>query len=381
MRNKNHPFMKTIFFLLISCLLVGCHFYPRVMLPIGEPNFNHPLVGTRLQKCGIVLPRGAIGSWDAGMVEGPSIWFDEKRKEWGMVYVGYQWDTPPKMNYRAVSMPQIGMAWSKNLKTWRKDERNPILKASGVPGSTDEFGASAPAMWYEDGTYYLFYFGVTGKGYEKGTKTLNVATSQDLSTWQRFERNPIIKPEGNGWRSEAIWRPNIIKRDNLYYLFFNASGVVNGKMEERIGYATSTDLLHWTVDDRNSPIVQGSGVSGAWDASGRAGDPSVYKIGKFWFMAWYGWERDLVKHKGISPDKLSTRDGIAWTKDKDFPLKWRQYRLNPVLDAGKWNSLDGLHAAKPFIQLANKKHYHFYVAVDTSQSRNIALAMSPRCKE
>jgi predicted GH43/DUF377 family glycosyl hydrolase len=374
----------SLFFLFIF-LAIGCLSINAKKSDL-EPDFDNPLVGTKLDKCGIVLPRGALGTWDSGMVEGPSIWFDPNKQQYGMVYVGYQWDTPPKMSYKAVSMPQIGIAWSSDLVHWTKDSRNPVLKASHVAGSTDEYGASAPAMWYENGKYYLFYFGVTGKGYEKGTKTLNVATSTDLVTWQRYAGNPIIKPvetsdPQNSWRSQAIWRPNVLKKGNTYYLFFNASGVVNGKEEERIGYATSSDLLHWTVDDANAPIVSGSGISGAWDASGRAGDPSVYKIGRFWFMSWYGWERDMVLHRGKRVDMLSTRDGLAWTTEAEFPLNWRQYPKNPVLDIGAKNSFDGLHAAKSFIQLANNKHYHFYAAVDTSQSRNIALAMSPRCTE
>ena len=59
---------------------------PLNLSPKSEPNFNDPLVGATLDKCGIVLPRGALGSWDAGMVEGPSIWYDTNRKEWGMSY-------------------------------------------------------------------------------------------------------------------------------------------------------------------------------------------------------------------------------------------------------------------------------------------------------
>jgi predicted GH43/DUF377 family glycosyl hydrolase len=220
-------------------------------------------------------------------------------------------------------------------------------------------------MWYENRTYYLFYFGVTAKGYEKGLKTMNLAISHDLREWKRFEGNPIISPAGNGWRRDAIWHPNIVKSNGSYYLFFNASGVFNGLVEEFTGYATSRDLFRWTVDDEHSPILTGSGKPGAWDASGRAGDPSVFKVGDRWYMAWYSW------------DKKNSADGLAWTSEQEFPLGWRIYERNPVLRIGEPGSFDALHAGKPFIVRTEKQHYHFYTAVALDETRQIAVAVWP----
>lgn len=324
-----------------------------------------PPPGTSLTKQGIVLPRGAEGAWDGGMVESPVVWFDQPRQRYGMVYTGYAWADAELQGYEAMAKPQVGLAWSDNLLRWEKDPRNPIFGPTGKPGDPDAQGTPGPFIWHEKILYYLFYFGTTATGYEKGTKTLNMAISPDLVTWTRYPGNPIITPYGTGWRTEAIWHPNIVKASGTYYLFFNASGIVDGVHEEFIGYAMSKDLFIWTVDDTNAPVLMGSGTPGAWDATGRAGDPSVFRVGHTWYMAYYSW------------DGIHTQDGLAWTTEAEFPLGWRPYENNPVLPLGAPGSFDALHAGKPFIFRTPERHFHFYTAVDDDEIREIAVATAP----
>jgi predicted GH43/DUF377 family glycosyl hydrolase len=259
----------------------------------------------------------------------------------------------------------VGLAWSEDLLIWRKDPASPIFGPSDQAGSPDRAGTAGPFVWEEQGQYHLFYFGVTEEGYEKGTKTLNLAMSEDLLRWERHGQNPIIAPEGAGWRKDAIWHPHLIKIADTYYLFFNASGVHDDVEEEFIGYATSVDLRDWQVDDLHSPILVGSMQTGTWDSTGRTGDPSLYRQDDFWYMAYYSW------------DGQHSQDGIAWTDTKEFPLGWRPYAGNPVLRVGRAGAYDSLHAAKPHIIEHADRHYHFYTAVDSSEKREIALAVWP----
>lgn len=321
--------------------------------------------GADLTKCGVVLPLGDPDAWDGGMVESPVVWFDSLTDRYGMVYTGYDWRHRDRRGYGSVGAPRIGLAWSDDLFNWTRDARSPILGASGQPRTPDEAGATGPFVWFEEGLYYLYYFGTTESGYEGGRKTMNLATSPDLVNWTRHPGNPIIEPSGDGWRRDAIWHPNVVKHEGTYYLFFNASGVHEGLTEEFIGFATSPDLRKWTVDDAVNPVLVGSAEPGAWDASGRAGDPSLYRVGDTWYMAWYSW------------DRVSTQDGLAMTAVEDFPLGWTVYEGNPVLPLGAPDSFDGLHAGKPFVIRTEDRHFHFYTAVDTSETRQIALAVSP----
>lgn len=315
-----------------------------------------------LEKKGIVLTTGKIGDFDSGMIESPMVWFDETKQKYGMVYVGYQLIKEKFSGYDSVAFPKIGLAWSDDLYTWKKDERNPIFGPSGESNSTDFLGTSGPFIWIED-KYYLFYFGLTEKGYEAGNKTLNLAVSNDLITWERYKSNPIIKPSGKGFRRDAIWHPNILKAKNKYYLFFNASGINNDIEEEFIGYAVSDDLFNWNVDDKNSPILVGSGIEGRWDSSFRTGDPCVFKFQEKWCMTYYSW------------DNINTQDGIAYTSDEEFPLGWKPDPCNPILKKGLSGSFDELHAGKPFSFLTDDCYFHFYTAVDRYEKREIALAV------
>jgi predicted GH43/DUF377 family glycosyl hydrolase len=315
-----------------------------------------------LEKHGVILPLGPKGAWDAGMVESPVIWFDSTARRFAMVYAGYARVREDVRGYNAVARPQVGLAWSDDLLHWTKDPRNPIFGPSGIPGTSDAEGTPGPFIIRAQGKYFLFYFGTTGTGYEKGTKAMNVATSSDLITWKRYEGNPVISPAGDGWRKDAIWHPNIVEHRGTYYLFFNASGVAKGREEEYIGYATSTDLLHWQVRDADSPLLVGSMTPGAWDASGRTGDPSVFKSGDRWFMAYYSW------------DGTKAQDGIAWTTEKAFPLGWHPAPQNPILKVGPAGSYDAQHAHKPFVVVHNGVYYHYYTAVAGDERREIALA-------
>jgi predicted GH43/DUF377 family glycosyl hydrolase len=353
-------FIRWMCMISLPCAFASC-FFPGLQ---GQAVPSDP-PGSTLSKYGVVLPVGPYGTWDSGMVESPVVWYDSSREKYGMVYTGYLSTDSSRRGYTSVTRPRVGLAWSDDLFHWKKDSRSPIFGGSGIEGSPDQEGTSGPFMWVEGGTYYLFYFGVTGKGYEKGMKTMNLATSTDLVRWKRYSGNPIISPSGNGWRRDAIWHPNIVKRADRYFLFFNASGVVNGLVEEFIGYATSTDLFHWEVDDENSPLLVGSAKAGRWDASGRAGDPSVFKVRNTWYMAWYSW------------DKKNSADGLAWTSDERFPLGWTVYAGNPVLHIGEPGSYDALHAGKPFIVRTHERHFHFYTAVALDETRQIAVAVWP----
>lgn len=322
--------------------------------------------GAKLEKKGIILPTGPEGSWDDGMVECPCVWWDPSGERYGMVHTGYKRLKPGGRGYKEVGEPRIGLAWSDNLVDWEKDERSPIFGPETGGTELDRCGCSGPYVWMEGSEYFLFYFGTTEEGYEGGIKTLNVARSKDLVSWERHPGNPIIVPAGDGWRAESIWHPHVQKVGETYYLFFNASGVVNGQHEEFIGYATSPDLLNWEVADAESPILTGSGKPGSWDSSGRAGDPSLYRIGSTWYMAYYSW------------DRVNTQDGLAMTTQDQFPVGWEPYAGNPILPKGVPGSVDALHAGKPHIFRDATGHYHFYTAVDETEHRQIALAMDPR---
>lgn len=317
--------------------------------------------GLQLTRAGIVVRKSPPGSFDSGLVESPCVQFDDTNQQYVMVHTAYN---------DGLTVASVGLATAaKPEGPWVKQGQ--IFGASGVPGAADEAGTTGPYLYREGGVWHLFYIGLNATGYEGGDKSIMLATTTDpdlkTATWTRHGAVITKADAGTGWRNRYVWHPCIIKRHDTYYMFFNATGDVNGiNVRERIGYATAPGLAGpWSPDDMNSPILDIGGVgSGRWDAE-RVGDPSVYRIGNTWYMAYYGYGAD-----GHSAD------GVAWTSDDAFPLGWSRSN-HPVLAPGPAGTFDDSASAKPYIYVTPDRHYHYYTAAGNQEGTNIALAVSP----
>ncbi len=315
--------------------------------------------GTVLSKLGQILTCGSAGTFDAALVESPAVEFDPVTQLYCMSFVGYTQTSGNNGGISAAVEASAGLATSPDGITWTKVGQ--ILAKSG--SGADSHGVSGPVIIRDpdDGTWYMFYIGLTASGYEGGTKTMCYATaSAPDGTWTRH--GAIISPSGSGWRKDAIWHASQpVKVAGTWYLFFNATGDVAAVTAERIGYATASSLAGpWTVDDVNSPVLSPGGM-GAWDVT-NVGDPSVYQQADgSWIMGYYG----------SSPSGAS--DGIAFTSSADFPLNWTKFSGNPVLAAGASGTFDDTYAHKPFILSEPARLLHYYTA-DDGTARSIGLA-------
>lgn len=309
--------------------------------------------GYNLTKQGMVIQQGAGGSWKEARVESPMVFWDPRIGQYRMVFLGYS-GTPVSPNEAA-----LGYATSDDLTTWTEYVSNPFFGPTHNPGDPDQHGTSGPFVWLENGTYYLFYIGLTLVGLEQGNKTICLATSTDFVTWTRH--GSVIVPSGSGWRSDAVWHPSVVKRNGTYYLFFNATD--STPSHETIGFATSTDLLTWTVDDVNSPVLS-TGTSGQWDDE-RVGDPFLWRIRDTWYMSYYGHQ--------VSTDK--TQEGYATCPDSTFPLGWTKFSGNPVLHVGSGGTFDDKDAGRTCHFITGQRHYVWYTTDDGSFNIGIASAV------
>jgi len=325
-------------------------------LPTGQDSikslYEDRNLGTNLVKVAKVLDVGATGEWDDLAVESPTIIRDPKSGKYVMAYVG--WTT-----IESEIREQIGIAWSDDKINWTKDAGNPILSWSGTASSPDEFGVTGPVLLWDDANdrYVMFYIGLTDVGMEGGTPTICVATTPSLTSPSWTRHGQVIDIDGTGWRAVAVYHASVVKRNKIYYMFFNTKGA---DLKEYIGYATATDLLGpWTVDEANSPII--SPVDATWESS-KVGDPSVRRVGDMWVMDYFGFNGTVAS------------DGIAVTSDYDFPLGWVKYSGNPILTPSV--PYDLKYAHKPFVMDDGGSVLHYYTCVDSSDARAIALAVS-----
>jgi hypothetical protein len=88
------------------------------------------------------------------------------------------------------------------------------------------------------------------------------AVSTDLYNWTQLDSVMHVQP--GTWDSSHVWAPTIIRRDGVWYMFY--AGVVDVPYAwpwyQRIGVATSTDLMTWTHYDE--PVYTGNMVPWAF---------------------------------------------------------------------------------------------------------------------
>ncbi|PYX69510.1 MAG: glycosidase [Acidobacteria bacterium] len=180
----------------------------------------------------------------------------------------------------------------------RRDE--PVLTPSEA--YEKDGGVEDPRLVQFGETYYLTY-----TGYNKTDAQLCLATSKDLTHW---ERKGVIIPANKGnwnvkWTKSGAIVPE--KIDGKYWMYFLGTSV-DGK--DQAGLASSTDLLHW-AEATPTPVL--TVRSGKFDS--RVAEPGPAPI---------------VTPEGIvliyngADDKLVYRTGVA-ILDRNDPRKllWR----------------------------------------------------------
>jgi predicted GH43/DUF377 family glycosyl hydrolase len=104
--------------------------------------------------------------------------------------------------------------------------------------------------------YWMAYHSYPGEGYEVGPGRMGLAWSQDerLMTWHRLPQ-PILTPEdGAAWERGGLYKECLIWHEGTFYLFYNAKNQDHPWIEQT-GVATSHDLSSWTRYQGN-PILR-----------------------------------------------------------------------------------------------------------------------------
>jgi predicted GH43/DUF377 family glycosyl hydrolase len=265
-----------------------------------------------------VISTGAPGAFDDTRVEEPSA-----IQKGGKAFVFY-------VAWKSSYAGSIGVASGESLASLTKNP-TPVLTASG--SGWDKAYVSGPRVFYDNGIYYLYYFGSANSApeFEAAPSSLGVATSTDLVHWTKYASNPILTPGSTGWDSHTLYRPFVLKWQRTFYLFYNASDGRN----ERIGYATApTPLGPWTKYKSN-PVMD-IGSAGAWDSQ-RIGDPWIIRVSNAWVMYYYGGSHSGSPSMGLA---YST-DLSSWTRYTDNPLSisgftGRDIRPSVIQFGGRW---------------------------------------------
>ena len=182
----------------------------------------------------------------------------------------------------------------------RRDE--PVLTPSEA--YEKDGGVEDPRLVQFGDTYYLTY-----TGYNKTDAQLCLATSKDLTHW---ERKGVIIPANKGnwnvkWTKSGAIVPE--KIDGKYWMYFLGTSV-DGK--DQAGLASSTDLLHW-AEATQTPVL--TVRSGKFDSRVAEPGPSPIVTPEGIVLIYNGADDKLVYRTGIAILDRNDPRKLLWRSD------------------------------------------------------------------
>jgi len=139
-----------------------------------------------------------------------------------------------------------------------------------------------------------------------GTSRIGYAESTDGLHFTRHPR-PVLSPETN-YEKNGVEDPRLQKIGDTFYLTYTGYN----KKDAQLCLATSRDLLHWQRQGVIVPANRGN-WNVKWTKSGAIVSEKI--AGKFW-MYWLGTAADGTDQMGLS----SSPDLLHWTEETQTPV-------------------------------------------------------------
>lgn len=136
---------------------------------------------------------------------------------------------------------RTGLAFSKDLVTWRRYRDNPIIDC-GPSGAWDAKGVVMLNIFRVRNQFYAFYEGRD----EKEVLNAGLVTSNDLLKWERVNSEPVLRGGNSGsFDEQKLCSPYVFIENGRLYLFFGAHPV--GEVPGTTGLAKAR-LKRWAQD-------------------------------------------------------------------------------------------------------------------------------------
>jgi hypothetical protein len=154
---------------------------------------------------------------------------------------------------------------------------------------------------------------------------LAAGTAESQTVWTKYAGNPVLEVGAPGeWDAGVVDHSEVIFDGETYHMWYGGGLVFH---QSDIGYATSTDGVHWTKHAANPVLVRGA--PGEWDV-GHIQPGAVLWDGALYHM-WYG---GCVSGElgPCATGYATSTNGWIWTKHPDNPVL-------PFGETGAWDSL------------------------------------------
>jgi hypothetical protein len=319
-------------------------------------------------------PSGFINKFKRPVID-PSVWpefagrsisfssieYDRRLNKWVMI-----------VNEVDTSKIQIYAAVSYDLLNWEAGNNGkPVLTADDFKSCTwagrDRSGLIKQAPFVSDivrfkKKWYLFLDGYSADG----KRHIGVAISKkSLTGPYKVLETPLLSPGAEGsWNDQDCYYAKVEKYGNEFIMFYDGK-IKDGT--ERIGMATSKDLIIWKNSDNNPVIDQHTG----WRSSPLATEPCYIEIVHDTIKLMIGGFKEFERGTEERADKRAYRDrsgnvddfqvGIYYSADggKTFIA----HMNNPVFTNDYSNPYENEHLGGNFRYIKNDSvEYIFYQA-------------------
>eukprot|EP00913_Durusdinium_trenchii_P028318 g26546.t1 len=187
---------------------------------------------------------------------------------------------------------------------WQRVGPLDIRLTSGKPISAGPRGT--PTAYYENGTWYLFY-----ERYDKGVW---LATSNDMTVWKNVSDEPVLKT-GPGESDRLMIALNqIVRYKGRYYAYYHGSGTPTKPRFWTTNIAVSDDLRHWKKYDGNPLLpTKSNKSSGIVVHDGKRFRLYTMHDEAADWPQWRGPNRDAVSHEtGLLKQWPKEGPKVAW---------------------------------------------------------------------
>ncbi len=147
--------------------------------------------------------------------------------------------------------------------------------------------------------------------------------SQQIGSFVKYENNPILRPQGTGFESKAVFNPGVILVDDTFYMFYRAQ---NESGQSTIGLAVSEDGINFTRYPE--PVIS---PEYDYELPGGCEDPRIVKIGNTYYITYTGYS-----HKGTPSCLAMSKDLVHWKKLGSITPNKSAAILNRKIDGKYW---------------------------------------------
>jgi hypothetical protein len=168
-----------------------------------------------------------------------------------------------------------------------------------------------------EGTFHIFYHGIPLDNPTPAfADTIFTSTSSDLIHWS--DPVGVLTVSDDPWESRALWAPDVVfdPGTGLWWMAYTAVDDMNN---QRIAIASSPDLVTWQKSDRN-PIFEPDPETFFYDpavGNSECRDPFLYREDGTWFLlataklpGWTGGRGALAR--------ISSTNMIDWSAGEAF---------------------------------------------------------------